>query len=719
MTTSIGQRVVLSGVHIGSWTNWSHGRLLGATVTLTQRDGGLLTAFLALFISFTGTCFWRLVCYAIHSWLSSEGAQDGLYHQRQALLRNTTSASAGSWSLASLTFAWRNHAPRVYRRVLPLVVFATLSSACFGVAGIFSSRTATLIGNEVLVSSKNCGFIDPSANTNMSETLTILYPYLSRRLVASANYAQQCYRDLSARSECSIYVKPRLSVLVNTNASCPFEEKICRNRYNNLYLDSGFLDSHSDFGWNAPKEDRILYRTVLHCAPLKNHGYSRMIHLNQTEEGNQPAGSSILRFDYGPSRILKLNGTYQRPYVDIKKAYDIGTFDAMTPQYSLQVVWAGRTLDDKGQFRLSKNSQFEPIPELYRDDDDVQLYFLASDYVMFSAPADDDWFSAHKYEIDLKSSRDAGQVPGYSSDDPARAVGCAFQTQFCNPNLPESERCSPLGNSGLSSATIAKLWKTEESRSRIAYLSGVLGPSSSNTADVVAVLGASALTASESKVNKLQGRLPDNQWQLEFQHWFSIMLADTQKMFVYVATGPSDPATLPWLVRQEDEAAARYCQEQKILSADHTSFSILGLAITLSVGGIVIVLSYTAEPLVQRLQRWRKLDAYSRVEWTTNGTIQLQRLAHEQLGLGTWSRTDQDYPITENGDILGLLDLSDITHPRLKAPPTSWHDVVDDDLEERTTLDTGELTGSRSDANSPSQADATKRQASNNSLHVT
>lgn len=44
-------------IHLGFWTNWSHGRVKGATITLTHRNGALLTAFLALFVAFAGTSF--------------------------------------------------------------------------------------------------------------------------------------------------------------------------------------------------------------------------------------------------------------------------------------------------------------------------------------------------------------------------------------------------------------------------------------------------------------------------------------------------------------------------------------------------------------------------------------------------------------------------------------------------------------------------------------
>ncbi|KAF2086935.1 hypothetical protein K490DRAFT_18351, partial [Saccharata proteae CBS 121410] len=67
-------------------------------------------------------------------------------------------------------------------------------------------------------------------------------------------------------------------------------------------------------------------------------------------------------------------------------------------------------------------------------------------------------------------------------------------------------------------------------------------------------------------------------------------------------------------------------------------------------------------------QRRRNLNNYQRLEWITNETLQLQRLVHEELGVGTWSCTAGAYPVTAPGERLAVVDLSDKEHPRLTAP---------------------------------------------------
>lgn len=56
-------------VFLGIWTNWSHGSVAGLTLTTTLQNGGLLIAFLALFVivfSFYWDMFlvYRLVYYS-------------------------------------------------------------------------------------------------------------------------------------------------------------------------------------------------------------------------------------------------------------------------------------------------------------------------------------------------------------------------------------------------------------------------------------------------------------------------------------------------------------------------------------------------------------------------------------------------------------------------------------------------------------------------------
>ncbi|KAL1615965.1 hypothetical protein SLS56_011613 [Neofusicoccum ribis] len=174
----------------------------------------------------------------------------------------------------------------------------------------------------------------------------------------------------------------------------------------------------------------------------------------------------------------------------------------------------------------------------------------------------------------------------------------------------------------------------------------------------------------------MQGPLPDNQWQLDVENWFAISLAALQGWMVELATGPSDSKFLDWIDSPTSEGGRYWCKNQKILTTAYTNFNTFGLCLTLILGTIIITVSYSLEPLVSWIQKRRRLDTYSRLEWCTNETLQLQRLAHEELGLGTWSGAAGNIPFTEPGEMLAMLDLSRPHHPRLKAPPANFEDLL-------------------------------------------
>ncbi|GME58127.1 hypothetical protein GTA08_BOTSDO13564 [Neofusicoccum parvum] len=140
--------------------------------------------------------------------------------------------------------------------------------------------------------------------------------------------------------------------------------------------------------------------------------------------------------------------------------------------------------------------------------------------------------------------------------------------------------------------------------------------------------------------------------------------------FLSTAKGISDSklssiAQWPW-----NPESTKLCKNQKIRSTAYVSFSFLGLILIFVLGGLIVVVSFMLEPLANFIhRRCRKAESYALIEWSTNETLQLQRLAHEELGLGTWSRAMKSVPITEADEVLGLLDLADPDHPRLQKPP--------------------------------------------------
>jgi len=106
---------------------------------------------------------------------------------------------------------------------------------------------------------------------------------------------------------------------------------------------------------------------------------------------------------------------------------------------------------------------------------------------------------------------------------------------------------------------------------------------------------------------------------------------------------------------------------KKILSDAYASFSVLGLFLVIGIGLGIIVLDSTVDYVYVWIQKRYNISPYSRLEWATSSTLQLQRLAHEAIGSGTWIKGSDTIPITTAEVKLSALDISNTKHPVLRS----------------------------------------------------
>jgi hypothetical protein len=76
-------------------------------------------------------------------------------------------------------------------------------------------------------------------------------------------------------------------------------------------------------------------------------------------------------------------------------------------------------------------------------------------------------------------------------------------------------------------------------------------------------------------------------------------------------------------------------------------------------GVVITILSYVLEPTIAHMSRRCISEDHVYLEWATNSTLQLHRLAYQGVGAGTWSGVMDEVPITQVGDKLPLLHLED------------------------------------------------------------
>jgi hypothetical protein len=99
------------------------------------------------------------------------------------------------------------------------------------------------------------------------------------------------------------------------------------------------------------------------------------------------------------------------------------------------------------------------------------------------------------------------------------------------------------------------------------------------------------------------------------------------------------------------------------LSTTYASFNLFGLYFTYVTGVLIIVTSFILEPLLRFLHRRRKYNQYAYLEWSSNATLQLHRLAHEANDCSKWNGCTDFVPVSN--DILARLDIEDLEHPIL------------------------------------------------------
>ncbi|KAE8445219.1 hypothetical protein EG329_013591 [Mollisiaceae sp. DMI_Dod_QoI] len=260
-----------SGVDIitGIWTNHDFGTVKGATLTITTRNGGYLIAFLAILISVAGGNFWTIIRFILHQSKAAVKNTNAYYAQQQIILRHSDGPIHTARKLIQISWAWRRIMPGSFLRSLHLVTFAFIILSLFSVAAIFSSEVTKAAGSTALLASKNCGYYSVFGPTRDDITANIaLHKNIAADFLSATSYAHACYGKKESL-QCMLYAEQEIGYTVNMNVSCPFDESICLVKGNNsIELDTGLMDSHKDFGVNAPPDRRVSYRKVTTCSPL-------------------------------------------------------------------------------------------------------------------------------------------------------------------------------------------------------------------------------------------------------------------------------------------------------------------------------------------------------------------------------------------------------------------------------------------------------------------
>ncbi|KAK7192149.1 hypothetical protein PSPO01_01721 [Paraphaeosphaeria sporulosa] len=631
-------------VYYGSWINWSRGKYGGATITLTPRNAGILVAFLAIFVSVAGGSLWRIIAFFLHQRRVAKDPRDGLHYQQQVILRNAATPGVASWQLLWLVPSWRTISRRPLWKSLPVVLLAVLNLLAFFTAGVLVAEVTRTAGTEVLVRSANCG------NWTIDDT-RLVYGFTTKTqndTVSAATYARACYGGPTDALECNQYKVKALPYSISETEPCPFDKDLCLKKFPVLSFDTGNLSSHDHLGINTQPKDRIFYRRKTTCAPIMDKGY--VTAYNYTDAVNASLGE-FLGSDGDVLDFYDFGGTV---HLDGSKANNF-TFAYNRRMAAIGTGYGLSAID----YSNGSQNLWQPDKVLRRDDGDLSLMFLMANDILYYGMVEDPIFQA---SIEIKTILDAGQnVTLYSSDYFVNPLACMDQHQFCNPS---NDKCTKLDAYAQAIVAAQKdlaynpmQYGTVSTLSLELYLSTI----SQN----IGGRGSSALRAQEVVSGLFSGPLPKDQWKKEVEYWFTIGLSKVQKYFVDYASGPSNVFNGTHISKPYDAPSRQLCESQIIKAppgSNATSFSTLGVAIILTVGGLLILTHMVLEYIVANVVPTKN---YKLIRWALDDKLQLQRLAFEGAGVGSWNAGLGTVPTTKRTQTFGMEIGGDQRHPTM------------------------------------------------------
>lgn len=146
--------------------------------------------------------------------------------------------------------------------------------------------------------------------------------------------------------------------------------------------------------------------------------------------------------------------------------------------------------------------------------------------------------------------------------------------------------------------------------------------------------------------------LANNQWQIEVANWFSVGLAQIQRIFIRNYRRPTEDILLKYWEYFPENATNEqvFYANQKVQNSDYTSFSVIGLALNLGLGCLILLAGHSIPTLVPKLQRKlaerRGNRSTASDHWIMNSAIQQQRMVFQLHGRGYWIKQEERIPIT-------------------------------------------------------------------------
>ncbi|KAH8731499.1 hypothetical protein GQ44DRAFT_604872 [Phaeosphaeriaceae sp. PMI808] len=416
------------------------------------------------------------------------------------------------------------------------------------------------------------------------------------------------------------------------SVACPFGGNACVT--DAVRFDSGLVDSNKDVGLNSPPKDGLSFRRVTTCAPIKVERYATKWHDNLTEQYGKQGSTGVKFYEFG-------KGDSGCEATSQQETTNLTTF-CISQWMKDYLPQAYHVIATTAYTERPNASDFNPISDFHLTDADVTLLSIFNK-ARYNGKVDDALFNA-QVPID-------GGEQWFSPTTDLDILGCTEQYQFCNT---QKQKCTNLTGLYATQNSINRgdlaLSKRQMATFSVMWQAGW----AMSLQWAVKILSSRVLLAQEwlfTSTSIGSSWLPGDQWQQEAFNIHNLSLS----IFQHRVNQHSTPETFE--IRQgvnasklidtpTDPDVLALCERQRILSGRHYSVSVLGMAIILCVGSLLVITDQAIEAVWARFftAPWQ---LEKREEWTQTGTLQLHRQALEARGIGTWDRTNRDFPVIE------------------------------------------------------------------------
>jgi hypothetical protein len=283
-------------------------------------------------------------------------------------------------------------------------------------------------------------------------------------------------------------------------------------------------------------------------------------------------------------------------------------------------------------------SDFAPVSELNRTDADINIMFLYQKKELeYSKPVNDPWFEANtpvtrEYETDdINNGTKFKNVTVYTPSSPVLPLACTFQYQFCDPNASSGPNCTDLTGIMPAYDQSAQLFKREKQRDIGKRMAEVVGVANSFK-ELISNLKGNLLQINQYGFYQMAG-LKDDYWTVELNHMMATLMKLYQIRNYRYTGGYSAPLNYKPVITSPLEKERWMCDAQIVKREDYQSLSVLGLALIISIGALIILINLTLDSFVGWYQRKYNKRLFATREWELLQAETLQQQLYKAHGI--------------------------------------------------------------------------------------